>query len=190
MNTGDRAYLSDGTLYITGREKDIIIRGGRNISPYELEEAVGDLPGVRRGCVAVFGSQDAASGTERVVVLAETRDKDAARQRSRDQAQINDLAVSLIGAPADDIVLAPPHTVPKTSSGKIRRVAAREFYERGPHAVRPQAVWLQFVRLLLAGARAAAAARLALAARRHCSRCAATSVFALLSAIADFRRWR
>jgi 1-acyl-sn-glycerol-3-phosphate acyltransferase len=52
----------------------------------------------------------------------------------------------------DDIVLAPPHTVPKTSSGKIRRVAAREYYERGPDAVRPQAVWLQFVRLAAAGA--------------------------------------
>src|SRR4029450_2138167 len=49
VNTGDRAYLSDGRVYITGREKDIIIRGGRNISPYELEEAVGDLEGMRRG---------------------------------------------------------------------------------------------------------------------------------------------
>jgi acyl-CoA synthetase (AMP-forming)/AMP-acid ligase II len=56
VNTGDRAYLSEGTLFLTGREKDIIIRGGRNISPYELEQAVGDLAGVRRGCVAVFGS--------------------------------------------------------------------------------------------------------------------------------------
>jgi 1-acyl-sn-glycerol-3-phosphate acyltransferase len=59
--------------------------------------------------------------------------------------------MSLIGAPVDDIVLAPPHTVPKTSSGKIRRVAARDYYERGPDSVRPQAVWLQFVRLALAG---------------------------------------
>jgi hypothetical protein len=56
-----------------------------------------------------------------------------------------------------DIVLAPPHTVPKTSSGKIRRVAAREYYERGASGVRPQAVWLQFVRLVLAGAFAWAA---------------------------------
>ena len=64
---------------------------------------------------------------------------------------INDLALSLIGLPVDDIVLAPPHTVPKTSSGKIRRVAARDYYERGPDAVRPQAVWLQFLRLAAAG---------------------------------------
>jgi acyl carrier protein len=150
LNTGDRAYLSDGMIYITGREKDIIIRSGRNISPYELEEAVGDLPGIRRGCVAVFGSLDRASGTERVVVLAETREKDATIHEAL-KKRINQLAVSLIAAPADDIVLAPPATVPKTSSGKIRRVAAREYYERGPESVRPQAVWLQFARLVLAG---------------------------------------
>jgi acyl carrier protein len=150
VNTGDRAYLSDGMLYLTGREKDIIIRGGRNISPYELEEAVGDIPGVRRGCVAVFGSQDSASGTERIVVLAETRERHGAAEADIKQ-RINDLAMNLIGAPVDDIVLAPPHTVPKTSSGKIRRVAARDYYERGPDAVRPQAVWLQFMRLAAAG---------------------------------------
>ena len=137
-------------LYITGREKDIIIRGGRNISPYELEEAVGDIPGVRRGCVAVFGSMDPASGTERIVVLAETRQIDASSQDAVKQ-RINDLALNLIGSPVDDIVLAPPHTVPKTSSGKIRRAAARDYYERGPDAVRPQAVWLQFLRLAAAG---------------------------------------
>jgi acyl carrier protein len=151
VNTGDRAYLSEGTLFLTGREKDIIIRGGRNISPYELEQAVGDLAGVRRGCVAVFGSTDPASGTERVVVLAEMRDKDASRHDDL-KRMINDLAVGLIGGPADDIVLAPPATVPKTSSGKIRRNAAREFYEHGPRAVAGGAVWLQFLRLVLAGA--------------------------------------
>jgi acyl carrier protein len=151
LNTGDRAYLSEGVLFLTGREKDIIIRGGRNISPYELEQAVGDLAGIRRGCVAVFGSKDATTGTERVVVLAETREEDPSRLEDL-RRSINEIAVTLIGAPADDIVLAPPATVPKTSSGKIRRVAAREFYERGPSAVKPQAVWLQFARLLLAGA--------------------------------------
>jgi acyl carrier protein len=150
VNTGDRAYLSDGMLYITGREKDVIIRGGRNISPYELEEAVGDVAGIRRGCVAVFGSMDRASGTERVVVLAETRETERARHEEIER-RINELAMGLIGAPADDIVLAPPHTVPKTSSGKIRRVAARDYYEKGPEAVKGQAVWWQLVRLALAG---------------------------------------
>ena len=148
VNTGDRAYLSEGNLYLTGREKDVIIRGGRNISPYELEEAVGDLAGIRRGCVAIFGSMDAASGTERVVVLAETREADPSRHAAI-KRKINELAVSLIGAPVDDIMLAPPQSVPKTSSGKIRRLAARDYYERGPSAVKPPAVWWQFVRLAI-----------------------------------------
>ncbi|MFM9972574.1 MAG: AMP-binding protein [Burkholderiales bacterium] len=151
VNTGDLAYLCDGTLFITGREKDIIIRGGRNISPYELEQAVGDLAGVRRGCVAVFGATDQVSGTERVVVLAEMRDRDTSRHDDL-KRMINDLAVRLIAGPADDIVLAPAGTVPKTSSGKIRRVAARDYYQRGPSAVKGQAVWLQFARLTLTGA--------------------------------------
>jgi 1-acyl-sn-glycerol-3-phosphate acyltransferase len=152
VNTGDRAYMVDGMLFLTGREKDIIIRGGRNITPYELEEAIGDLPRIRRGCVAVFGSLDPANGTERVVVLAETRQPDTALDEEL-RHRINDLAVGLIGSPVDDIVLAPPHTVPKTSSGKIRRVAARDYYERGPSAVKSQAVWWQFVRLAMAGVR-------------------------------------
>jgi len=187
VNTGDRAYLSEGALFLTGREKDIIIRGGRNISPYELEQAVGDLAGVRRGCVAVFGATDAASGTERVVVLAEMREKDASRHENL-KRMINELAVSLIGAPADDIVLAPAGTVPKTASGKIRRVAAREYYERGPSAVRPQAVWLQFVRLVLAGAapqlrRAASTMRGALFALRGYVAFGALFPFALVAAL-------
>ena len=151
LDTGDYAYLAGGEVYLTGRVKDVIIRGGRNIYPYELEQAVGDIPGVRRGCVAVFGSADPASGTERLVVLAETRETDAAA-REKLRHVINDCAVDVLGMPADEVVLAPPHTVLKTSSGKIRRAASREFYERGGKATRPAPVWWQFVRLACAGA--------------------------------------
>ena len=146
LDTGDYAYFANGELYLTGRVKDLIIRGGRNIYPYDLEQAVGDLPGIRKGCVAVFGSADPASGTERIVVLAETRETDPARRDSLKTA-INDAALAVIGMPADDIVLAPPHTVLKTSSGKIRRAASREFYESGATAPRAQPVWLQITRL-------------------------------------------
>jgi acyl carrier protein len=146
LDTGDLAYLADGELYLSGRAKDIIIRGGRNLYPYELEQAVGALPGIRKGCVAVFGSPDPRTGTERVIVLAETRvSGDDALEALR--RNINDRALDLIGLPADDIVLAPPHTVLKTSSGKIRRAASREYYERGGSGARPAAVWLQLARL-------------------------------------------
>ena len=145
LDTGDYGYIAEGELYITGRVKDVIIRAGRNIYPYELEEAVGAIEGIRKGCVAVFGSKDARSGTERVVVLAETRVADPGVREAL-RTRINELAISLIGTPADEIVLAQPYTVLKTSSGKIRRAASREAYERGGHA-NTRAVWLQFARL-------------------------------------------
>ncbi len=145
LNSGDLGYLADGELYLTGREKDIIIRGGHNIYPAELEEAVGALPGVRKGGVAVFPASDPRSGTERLVVLAETRERDAAvRRRLFDE--INGLAVDLAGMPADDIVLAAPRTVLKTSSGKVRRAACRELYENGGLGGVHRAPWLQLLR--------------------------------------------
>jgi len=140
VDTGDLGYVAEGDLYLTGRAKDTMVRGGHNIYPYELEEAVGNIPGIRKGCVAVFGVADRASGTERIVVLAETRETDAAR-RAELVASINALAVDLIGGPAEEVVLAPPHTVLKTSSGKIRRAASREVYERGLVGARRPAVW-------------------------------------------------
>jgi 1-acyl-sn-glycerol-3-phosphate acyltransferase len=145
MDTDDYGYVAEGDLHITGRIKDTIIRAGRNIHPYELEDAVGNLEGVRKGCVAVFGSPDPRSGTERVVVLAETREPDPARREAL-RGRINDLAVELIGTPVDDIMLASPGTVLKTSSGKIRRAASREVYESGG-ATGTRAVWWQVVRL-------------------------------------------
>ncbi len=150
LNSGDLGYLAAGELYLTGREKDIIIRAGHNIYPQELEEAVGRLPGIRRGNVAVFPATAAHSGTEQLVVLAETREQDAA-ERSRLVTEIGNLAIDLIGMPVDDIVLAPPHTVLKTSSGKLRRAACRELYERGEIGGGPRAPWQQMLRLTLSG---------------------------------------
>jgi len=76
LDSGDRAYMAGGDVYITGRIKDLIIRGGQHIYPQEIEAAIAGIPGVRKGCVAVFGVADPASGTERVVILAETRETD------------------------------------------------------------------------------------------------------------------
>jgi 1-acyl-sn-glycerol-3-phosphate acyltransferase len=151
LDSGDLAYIADGEVYLTGRAKDIIIRAGRNIHPHELEEAIGGLPGIRKGCVAVFGSPDPASGTERLVVVAETRETDAAA-RERLRPQIDAVIMDVLGMPADDVVLAPPHTVLKTSSGKIRRADCRERYARGDLGGRPRAVWWQLTRLALRGA--------------------------------------
>jgi len=149
LNTGDLGYIAGGDLYLTSRTKDLIIRGGRNLYPYETEEAVGDIEGIRKGCVAMFGSADPKSGTERVVLVAESREQDPSVLESlRDQARAT--ATELLGMPPDEVILAPPHTVLKTSSGKVRRSAVRELYEQGKMGRRPRALWWQLTRLALA----------------------------------------
>jgi 1-acyl-sn-glycerol-3-phosphate acyltransferase len=147
LDSGDRAYNANGEIYVTGRIKDIIIRAGRHIYPDELEAAVGSIRGVRKGCVAVFGSTDRATGTERVIVLAETREQQPdTRERMREA--ILSAVVQIVGEPPDDVVLAAPHTVLKTSSGKIRRAASRELYESGKiQRTQQHPTWRQLLRL-------------------------------------------
>ena len=148
IDTGDLGFRDEeGDLYVTGRAKDVIIAGGRNIYPQEVEEAVAEVPGVRRGCVAAFGVQDAATGTERLVVVAETRGG-VPPEGSPLHAAVNAAIVGAIGVPADAIVFARPGSVPKTSSGKIRRASTRELYESGRlHRGRASAAW-QWARLV------------------------------------------
>jgi 1-acyl-sn-glycerol-3-phosphate acyltransferase len=100
--------------------------------------------------VAVFASRDDRTGTERLVVLAETRHS-AARERNRLETAIAQASLALLETPPDDIVLVPPRTVPKTSSGKIRRSAARDLYERGALVEPGREPWLQFARLFFEG---------------------------------------
>jgi len=164
LDTGDRAYMADGDVYLTGREKDIVIRGGRNLYPEQIEEAVGALAGVRKGSVAVFGSADPRTGTERLVVLAEARSSDGAK-RARVQEAISRAVFDVIGEPADDIVLAPPHTVLKTSSGKVRRSACRALYEQGRIGAATPTARAQVLRLALGAI--APRLRHGLAALRH-----------------------
>ncbi|MBI5107930.1 MAG: AMP-binding protein [Rhodocyclales bacterium] len=149
LDSGDLGYLAEGDIVITGRLKDMIIRGGRNLYPYELEEAVGAIPGIRRGCVAVFGAA-AREGTERLVVVAECRERD---ESVRDELvhRINGQTVDLLGTPPDDVVLAPPHAVLKTSSGKIRRAATRDAYLGGSLGRAGRAPWRQLLRLGVSG---------------------------------------
>ncbi len=150
LDSGDRAYVAGGEIFITGRIKDIIIRGGRNFYPQEIEEAIAEIKGIRKGCVAVFGVTDQASGTERLIVVAESRETDPAtlaKLQERARQAVSDIA----GAPPDEVVLAPPRAVPKTSSGKIRRTAAKELFEAGRIGEPQPAGWRQILRLSFAG---------------------------------------
>ncbi|NLC71354.1 MAG: AMP-binding protein [Desulfuromonadaceae bacterium] len=150
LDSGDLAYMAEGEVYLTGRAKDLIIRAGRNIYPPELEEAVSQIEGIRSGCVVVFGNPDPETGTEKLIVAAETRRQDQSRLDQL-RCQINTVVSELAGEPPDEVVLTPPNAIPKTSSGKLKRSASRDLYRKGELGKAQKAVWLQMVRLALAG---------------------------------------
>ncbi len=150
LNSGDIAYVAGGEVFITGRSKDIIIRAGRHIYPEEVEAAVGNIHGIRKGCVVALGIVDQTTGTERIVVLAETRETNPViLSKLREEAE--NTAARLLDSPPDEVILVPPHAIPKTSSGKLRRRAARELYEKRRLSVRPRPLWQQLVRLAISG---------------------------------------
>ena len=148
LNTGDLAYIAEGSIFVTGRSKDVIIRAGRNVYPQEVEETVGNIPGVRKGCVVAFGTKEPSTGTERLAIIAESREQDS-KIKQQLQNRITAIASDLIGLPPDEVIIAPPHTVLKTSSGKIRRSACRELYERGHIGKIQKAMWIQIAHTLL-----------------------------------------
>src|SRR5208282_3594141 len=146
LDSGDRAYFADREIFITGRAKDIIIKAGRNLYPHEIEEMAAGVPGVRKGCVVAFGMVDESSGTERLVVVAETSEREPAR-RAEIAAGIRERVAEGVGLPPDDVEMVAAGAVPKTSSGKLRREATRTLFREGRlHQGRPPA-WLQVSRL-------------------------------------------
>ena len=128
LESDDRAYIADGDVYITGRIKDMIIKAGRNIYPHEIEDLVGELEDVRKGCVAAVASINPQSGTEMLVLIVETRLTDQS-ERDNLKRRIGEACATTLDISPDVIELVPPRTVPKTSSGKIRRAAARTLYD-------------------------------------------------------------
>ena len=99
--TGDLAYLLDGELVLCGRIKDVIIVGGRNVFPEDIERAVGGLDGVRAGNVIAFGVEG-YKGKESVVVVAEVRvagdDNDRAGQLEAIRGEIHHRTLEVCGS--------------------------------------------------------------------------------------------
>lgn len=146
MDSGDLGYWANGELYVTGRLKDCIIKSGRNIIPQEIEAAAAEVPGVRKGCVAAFGALDPQTGTERLVVVAETRATTPGELKRIEEGVMKSID-AVLGIPPDRVALVAPQSIPKTSSGKIRRAATRALYLEGKLSGRKRPPWMQLARL-------------------------------------------
>ncbi len=124
FRTGDLAYLVDEQLVVCGRLKDVIIVGGRNVYPQDIEKAAACVEGVRPGNVIAFGTPG-RRGKEAFVVVAESKSDAYDVVRDAVKARVYDA----IGLPPDEIVLIKAGTLPKTSSGKLQRQLCRQQYE-------------------------------------------------------------
>jgi fatty-acyl-CoA synthase len=122
LRTGDLAYLLEGEMVMCGRIKDVIIVGGRNVFPEDIERALADIDGVRAGNVIAFGVDQ--QGKEGVVVVAEAKAGDPGEVRATVAARVR----AAVGLPAKDIVLVAPGSLPKTSSGKLQRSLCKTRY--------------------------------------------------------------
>jgi acyl-CoA synthetase (AMP-forming)/AMP-acid ligase II len=136
LRTGDLGFFTDGELVVTGRIKEVMIIRGRNVHPTDVEVAAQEADSrLRRGCGAAFVA--GAHGDDGVVLVQETRaDGTAAAELL---PAVRRSVAERTNVPLAAVLLVAPHTVPKTSSGKLRRLACRDLYLSG--AMEPLAAW-------------------------------------------------
>jgi acyl-CoA synthetase (AMP-forming)/AMP-acid ligase II len=123
--TGDYGYTFDGEIFVAGRKKDIIIVGGKNVYPQDLESLAYEVSGIHAGRAVAFGIYDEKTGTEDVVIVAEVNTEDTAeRQKIADALRIHVTKNSAIALRYAHMV--DTKWILKTSSGKTARSANRE----------------------------------------------------------------
>ena len=126
LRTGDLGYFADGEIYVCGRTKDLIIRQGKKYHPPDLEAAIADLRGIRSSGVAVFAISRVDEADE-VVAVVEARASLGAELSDEVRRRVRETA----GLDIDHVVVAPPGTIPRTTSGKVRRAETRARFQAG-----------------------------------------------------------
>jgi acyl-CoA synthetase (AMP-forming)/AMP-acid ligase II len=128
LRTGDLGYVADGELYIVDRLKDLVIVGGRNIVPSDVERLVASVSGVRYGAVIAFAIRG-SEGTDELFVVAGAAPRALQDPRKADEIKV--VVQRYFQVTPKAVVLVPSSIIPRTSSGKIQRAACRALYESG-----------------------------------------------------------
>ena len=131
LDTGDRGFLYDGELYVSGRAKDVLIVRGANHAPEEIEATVSELDSVRTGCAAAVGHLPEGADREQVWLFVERSRGLNDRQREAMIEACKRRVLAHIGIAVDRVEVLDPGILPRTSSGKIRRQRALELYLAG-----------------------------------------------------------
>ncbi len=121
LDTGDLGFLLDGELYLTGRRKDILILRGRNHAPEEVEHAVEGIAGLRAGCVVAVSHLPEGDAGERVLLFVERARDTAAADESELAEACRRAALARANLEVAEVHVLAPGTLPRTSSGKLRR---------------------------------------------------------------------
>jgi len=125
--TGDLGAWVDGELYILGRTKEIIKRGGTTLAPFDIESTVAELIGVSVGAVAAIGLLDQETGREEVIVLIEGNLKDTLQLETKIRLTV----LQTFQLPLLDVLFLRPGMLARTMSGKLTRLEARRAYQDG-----------------------------------------------------------
>lgn len=139
LDTGDRGFLLGRQLYLTSRDKEILIIHGRNHQPEELERAAQAVPGVRSGGVAAVAFRPEGAPTEGILLLVEVVEDASSEDRPAIAEQAAERVLAACGVRPAQVVILEAETLPRTSSGKLRRQAALRAHLDGtlrpPHKV-------------------------------------------------------
>ncbi len=128
--TGDYGFLASGELFVIGRFKDIVIVGGNNIFPEDVEAVVNSIEGIYAGRVVAFGAEDPEYGTQGLAVVAEMQGDFNEEDAQKLEAAIRKLVLTTIGTAARYVAVVPQKWIVKSTAGKISRRETRDRFAR------------------------------------------------------------
>lgn len=130
LHTGDLGFVLDRRLFVSGRIKEMIIKRGRNIFPYDVERTAATVDGIRMGASAAFAVENHDTGTEDLVLVCETLTK-VPEEIAAIKKKIDNTILATLGYQPDHIIITEKGTVPKTTSGKVQRLTIKKMYLDG-----------------------------------------------------------